>query len=232
MVPAQQRFEPGDLLGRGLDNRLVIEFEPAVGHGIAQILFHLAALFGVAVQVWCIEVMASAPAILCGIQRKVGVADQGFAGHAIIGCQRDADRSADHHAAAIDGIGLRHAFDDPCGKVTKLFALDLAGQDHLKLVPAKAADAAHLADNPFQPLRHLFEQGVARRMAERVVDLLEPIQIEQKHRAGPVLNLRREQDLFERLRHAEAVRQAGQRIEVRKPRSMFLRTALFREIGA
>jgi hypothetical protein len=203
-----------------------------MGERIAQVFFELAAFLGIAVQVGGIEVIAPAPAILGGIERQVGVADQRLAGHAIIGRDGDADRGTDHHPVAVDRIGRGKLLDHLVGQIGELLALDLARHDHLKLVAAQTADPAHRADRAFQPLRHLLEQRIARRMAQRVVDLLETIEIEQEHRAGAMLHLWRDQDLFQRLRHPQAVGQAGEQIELRQARGMLGRAALFGQVGA
>jgi hypothetical protein len=104
--PAQQCLEAGDLLGRGVDHWLVVQFEPAVRQGFAQVLLKLAALFGVAVQIGGIEMVTAAPAILGGIERQVGIADQRLAGHAVVRRECNADRHPDHRAQPFDRIGV------------------------------------------------------------------------------------------------------------------------------
>jgi hypothetical protein len=71
-------------------------------------------------------------------------------------------------------------------------------------------------------------------MAERVVDLLEAIEIEieHQHRAGALALGRRAEDLFERVAHLRSVGEAGERIKQREARDLLFAAALFGEIGA
>ena len=231
MVPAQQRFKPGDLLGRGLHHGLIIQLQLAMRQGIAQVFFQLAPFLGIAVQIGRIEMEPPAPGILGRIQRQIGIADQRFAGHPVIGCDRNPDRGADHHPAAIKVVRLRQAFDDMRGNLRQDRPFDASGQDDLEFVTPQPADPAGRTDPAFKPLCHLFEQLVAGGMPQRIVDLFEPVEIDQEHRAGALSHLRRDQDLFERLRHEKPVGQSGQRIEMGQARHMLLRAASLGQIG-
>ena len=57
-----------------------------------------------------------------------------------------------------------------------------SGDDHDELVAAEAADLAAVARNVHQALADLDQQLVAGRMAERIVDVLEAVEIEQRDR--------------------------------------------------
>ena len=69
-------------------------------------------------------------------------------------------------------------------------------------------------------------------MAERVVDVLEPIKIDQEQGAAFLPPGRIAQRFIERLPHQRAVGQAGQRIEPREATDFLLRAPLFGEVGA
>ena len=108
----------------------------------------------------------------------------------------------------------------------------LAGQHRLELVAAEPADLAFLADHVGEALRDLLEERVADRMAQRVVDVLEPVEIDQEQGAaarGAVLALQR---LVERAAHQHPVGQAGQRIIFGEAVDLLLRAALLGEIAA
>src|SRR5690554_3684412 len=122
--------------------------------------------------------------------------------------------------------------NDAGREIAHYAALDPARQDDLELVSAKTANLAGLGGCAFKSLGNLFEQRVTSRMAERVVDLLESVKIEQQHRAGPVLLVLRCQYLLERLRHLEAIGEARKRIVVGKPRRRFLTALLLGQVGA
>src|SRR5690606_31621606 len=107
----------------------------------------------------------------------------------------DPDAGADDRAAAFDRIGLRDHLDDPLRDLAELAAIVSVRNDHLELVTAQAPDLRRRRHDALQTLRDLLEQVVSRGMAERVVDLLEAIEVEHQQGAAA-------------LRHAEG-RQAG-----------------------
>ncbi len=69
------------------------------------------------------------------------------------------------------------------GQPFQLCGLDQLGQHHLKFVAADAPDGAALSDHSLQAIGHLHEQAVAGRMPQRIVHLLEPVEIEEEQRA-------------------------------------------------
>ena len=107
-----------------------------------------------------------------------------------------------------------------------------AGKHRLELVAAEPADLAMVAHRQLQPVRDLPEQGIADRMAERVVDVLEAVEIDQEQCAALLPAGRVAKRFVERLAHHRPIRQAGQRVEARKPRDFLLGAALLGEVGA
>ena len=89
-----------------------------------------------------------------------------------------------------------------------------------------------IAHHRLQAVGNLAEQGVADRVAERVVDVLEPVEIDHEQRAAflPVRGVA--QGFVERLTHHRPVGQAGQRIEAGKARNLALAAALLGQVGA
>ena len=69
-------------------------------------------------------------------------------------------------------------------------------------------------------------------MAERVIDVLEAVQVDQEQRAALAAVGRIAQRFVERLAHERAVGQAGQRVEPGKAGDFLLGTALLGKIGA
>ena len=82
---------------------------------------------------------------------------------------------------ALEPEGLGEAVDDPVGQAVRVVGLDQAGQDDRELVAAQPADGVAGADGGPEPRGHLAEQLVTGRVAERVVDLLEPVQVAEQH---------------------------------------------------
>jgi len=91
MPPAQQRFEARDPVGREFDQRLVMQFEFAIGESPAQIELHVTALLRFPVHLALEKAMPPAAILFGTIKRKVGVAHQFLAGATVAGRQRDAD---------------------------------------------------------------------------------------------------------------------------------------------
>jgi hypothetical protein len=77
--------------------------------------------------------------------------------------------------------------DDPRSEIAKSVAIDIAGYDDLELIAAQPADLPRLLNSGQKALRHLLEQRIAGRMAKRIIDLLEAVEIEQQDAAGAVL---------------------------------------------
>ena len=106
------------------------------------------------------------------------------------------------------------------------------GKHRLELVAAEAADLAVVAHHRLQPVGDLAQQRVADRMAERVVDVLEAVEVDQEQPAALAAMGRVAQRLVERLAHHRPVGQAGQRIEAGEPRDFLLGPALLGQVGA
>jgi hypothetical protein len=115
------------------------------------------------------------------------------------------------------GDGVEH----PPGADRGVFRALHLGKHDDELVPALAADRVRRAHALDQPLRDRLQELVAGGMAEGVVDVLEPVQVEEEHR-DLLLVARGEGD---GLRHAvvqeHAVRQAGQEVVLGRMRHLY-----------
>ncbi len=184
MVPAHQGLEADHHVVLDTHDGLVVQIERIVGQGLAQVLHQDAALFGPVLEVGGIEAELPAPAVLRDIERKVGAVDQVLAVDAVVGRDRDAHRRADGRALVADRIGLREHLDDLVGELAERAAIVHVGQDDLEFVAAQPADLALVEHDMMKPVGHLLEQFIACLMAERVVDLLEAVEIDHHHRAA------------------------------------------------
>ena len=79
--------------------------------------------------------------------------------------------------------------DHPNRQLRQIFSAMPPGQHHLKLITAKPADPALVTDRALKAAGNLGQQVIARRMAHRVVDLLETVEVEQEHRADAMLKI-------------------------------------------
>ena len=87
-------------------------------------------------------------------------------------------------------------------------------QYHGELVPAQARDGVLVADGLLQARRRGAQDAVAGGVAERVVDVLEAVQIEEQHRDTRAVAPRPYDGARQPLRQQRAVRQAGERVVV------------------
>ena len=133
----------------------------------------------------------------------------------------------------LDHIGHGDLLDQPVGEVRERAVVMLARQHRLELVAAEPADLAFLADHRGQPLRNLLQQRVADGVTERVVDVLEAIEIDQEQGAAAAIRIALLlQRLVERAPHQHAIGQVGQRIIFGEPVDLLLGAALLGEVGA
>ena len=232
MLPADQRFEPGDLLAGGADDRLVMDRQLAALDRLAKIVLEQLALGRLAVHRRFVEAVLAAAGGLGRVEREVGIADQRVGAGPARVADGDADRGADRHLVAFDHVGPRDLLDQRPGERFQQADVDAAGKHRLELVAAETPDLAVIAHHRLQPLGDLAQQRVADRVAERVVDVLEPIEIDHEQRAALLAMGRVAQRFVERLAHHRAVRQSGQRVEPGEARDLLLGPALLGEVGA
>ena len=102
----------------------------------------------------------------------------------MLGEHRDADRGLDLEREAADDDGLlehlQHAADDG---IDRLAVGDVAQQDR-ELVAAEAGDRRGAAQHAVEPRADPLEQQVAVVVAERVVHVLEAVEVHQHHGGG------------------------------------------------
>ncbi|KAG5717355.1 hypothetical protein E4T56_gene1811 [Termitomyces sp. T112] len=113
---------------------------------------------------------------------------------------------------AIDEIGLRQIGNDRMGQTGHQHALIGMAQHHAEFVAPQPSAKGIGRHQHAQTLGHLTEQLVAHRMAQRVIDLLEPVQIEAMDRDRPMIAARHGQNLAQPVEHHRPVGQAGQRV--------------------
>ena len=185
MIPADQALEGHDLAAAA-DDRLEMEIEPAAFAKLgAQGRFDLVAALDVGVHRLGEQAEAVAASGLGAVHGDVGLAQQlGGLGHFLAG-EDGADRDADPRLAIADDERLADDGDDPLAQAADVgFALG-ADLDDGEFVAADAGDGVGLAQQRAQPVADLLDELVAGIVAERVVDLLEAVEIE--HEQGDLL---------------------------------------------
>ena len=120
MMPAQQRLKAADLAALEIDDRLVVEFELAIGKRAAHIPFEIAAGMHEFVQFGLEETERTAPAILGGVQREVRFLQDLIGIGSVARCDGNADAGSDGDPViaeierlakrGLDPFGERHGF--------------------------------------------------------------------------------------------------------------------------
>ena len=115
---------------------------------------------------------------------------------------------------AVDLITGAQYLDQPRGIVARLVRGHVGSQDDRKLVAAEPGHEIVAANLRPQPVGHQPQQAVAHRVAERIVDVLEQIEVDAQHRHSLVPGLALVQRLLEAILIKLPVRQICQAIMV------------------
>ena len=153
-----------------------------------------------------------APGGLGGVEGGVGVADQG---HAVGPVDRVGGRphaGGDEQLPPVHGERGRQRGDQPAGHHADVAGAGQVGGDEGELVAAHADQHVPLAGGGGQPARHLDQQDVTGGVAERVVDVLEPVQVDHQHAQRAAGAGGRGEPTGQDGVQAGAVGQAGQRV--------------------
>ena len=146
------------------------------------------------------------------IHRDIGVLDHRFDVLAVIGVEADADAQGDVEPMATDEMGLGHGLDQLFGgEVSVLHRLDF-GQQHHEFVAPLAADGIREPDAGLQAFGGRLQQLVAHRMPQRVVDVLEVVEVQIHQGDLLAMPLRERHRLRQPVRQQGTVRQAGQKV--------------------
>ena len=213
VVPADQRLGAGDLTAGHVDLRLVVQAEVAPHQRLAHGVVDLHACQQVDVHLALVEAQRGAAMLLDPVHGVVGVLDQLGHGGTVLRVHRDADAAGDDE---VHVLALKRCRQH----VQNALAHELTGahvglvQDHDELVAAQARHGVVGAQALLDPVRHLHQHHVAKAVAQRVVDVLEAVQVDEHHGKGAVVALGNCNRLFHPLVQHDAVGQAGERVAV------------------
>ena len=215
-VPAEQCLEAGELAGVRVDDGLVGEVHLALLERAAQRHLEHAALLGLGVELGLIGVEDAAADILRPVEREVGGADQHLRGAAVARADGEADRGADMERVLVDLVGARQRLDHAVRDALDVAGVGRIGDHHRELVATEATAGQAILHHLPQPLGDADEQPIADQMAERVVDRLEAVEVDQHECAAAAPMVRLAHRTGERLVDVEAIGEAGQRVEARE----------------
>ncbi len=185
MPPAQQRFQPDDAAGSEFNLRLVMELELAALDRSTQFVGDDHAFPHLAIEIGAVKPDAIAAVLLGAIEREIGLNHHRVRPDRFRLVIRYADADRDMNFIAGDHVGLREDGRNLIGERARCACIIGIGLQNRKLVPTDPGDDIVLANAGNGAGRDLPQQRIANGVAERVVDVLEMIEIEIKHGKGP-----------------------------------------------
>ena len=188
------------------------------------------ALARLALEAVVVELHALPALHLHAVHRHVGAADQPIDRAPIVGRHGDTDtgRDLDRPSVEVERVaeGLEDAADGLPDVVHGVAVVDIERE----LVAAQPRDRIGAAHAMAESLRHLGEQQVAGLVAERVVDQLEVVEVEEDDRQLLRVRVLCEQAARQLLQKALAVQQPGQLIVLRHVEDAALRPLLVGDV--
>ena len=181
MPPAHQRLDADDAAVGDVDLRLKNETEALLFDRSAEILGERDALTDLRIE-RVGEEPVSAPSIgFCAVECEVRVGEQNLWRHGIPVVQRDADAGAAPNDVACDRIRFAERLQQLGGKDGRFGRLADPGREHGEFIAAEPRDGVGFADIRAQAFADRDEELISDRVPERVVDVLEMVEIQVKH---------------------------------------------------
>ena len=222
MIPAHQGFEGDDHVLGDVADRLVIDLEFLAPQRGAQVEFQEPPRLRARVHPGLEEAVGAAAVLLGAVERKIGLLQQFVGVLAVLRRQRNADADADDELVAGNLVRRGNLLDHMAGEQGDGGRIAIAAELHdREFVAAEPRHRVVLGDAFAETPCDLLQQHVADRMAERVVDVLEVVEIETQHRKL-IAAFDKPQRLFELLAEQGPVRQVGQRVMARHVGNLFL----------
>ena len=226
MLPAHQGFHAHGAPGGEVHHRLVNEKQLVARQRLAQVGLDGQRVHHTVVHRVIEDHIAVASGTLGFVHRGVGVAQNLCRPQVLALPAHHADAGAALHRVVGNGVGLTQVGQQPLGDGRYRRVVAHAFQHHHKLVAAQARghgvtrlharQRVARAQRELQALRDLAQQLVAGAMAQRVVDLLEAVEVHEQHReAVPRVALRMRNGTRQALHHGLAVGQLRQRVSAR-----------------
>ena len=143
-----------------------------------------------------------------------------------------AHAGTDEQRVLVHLIGPGQRVDDPVCQLRDIGAVAAIFHHHGKFVAAQPPAQLIVAHDAAQPLGNLAEQPVAHRVPQRIVDRLEPVQIDHQKTAARPPFVGFGHGMAQRFGQLKTVGQPGKRIEPGQMGYLFLALLFGRDIGA
>ena len=133
------------------------------------------------VEFFAVEAVAIAAVALCAVEREIGLHHHGLGTGDVRGVDGDADAGGDAHLVTVDLERHREDLAEPVAKGSSRGRIADVGHEVRELVAAEARDEFFGLHRLAQSLHHLLQQEIAHRMAERIVHILDIVDVEIEH---------------------------------------------------
>ena len=181
MIPPDQRLKPDDRARHQAHQRLIIEFKTPLRECQTQFDFQFLPIGLAAQQVRVVHDNAPATRRFGFVLRQIGRAQQFVAICAVLARQRPADAGADAQHARIEldrqGQRCNHLVTHRRHRTRR----GNPGQQNRELIAPQPRHQPALTNDARQSRGGFHQHQIARRMAIRIVDQFEPVEIDEHH---------------------------------------------------
>ncbi len=217
MLPAHEALGAAHRALADVDDRLEVDDDLVGGERVADVGQHAQPPHRVLILLGAVDLEIGLR-VLGGVHRDVGAPQQSVRVLAVGGEARHADAGPDLQRELVERERRADAPQQPGQRrVEHGRIVGLLGQQDPELVTAEPRDEAALADRLDQPRAEVAQQQVTVVVTERVVDLLEAIEVHQQHAEARLGRSRHGDPLLHRVAEALAVGQAGELVGRRHP---------------
>jgi len=230
-APAYQRLGAADAPGDDIHLGLEEQHEFLVVDGAPQGVLHVQAGHRLGIHLRREEAEGVAARLLGAVHGRVGILDQGIGIDGIVGIHGNADAHRHRHFMALQVEGLAHRFADLVDHAHGMLRPFGQHQDGGKFIAAETADGVAHAQAVDEAAGKLAQQIVADGVAQRVVDILETVDIHEQHGHGPLVFGRLGQRMGQRGVELAAVRQARERVEMGQLHQALLGVLAFGDVA-
>ena len=216
VLPAEQRFDACEAARLGRDQRLVMQQQLVPFDGVEQRVLHRQSAARARTHLCAIHDEAVSAARLGLVHRRIGVLEQRLRFGARV--RRDADSygDGDVERLPIDRKRLFQRTQAALGDRHRRGGILKPGKEEHELVASPPCEGIAFSNARFELGSDELEQRVAHAVSERVVDVLEAVDVDHQHGEHRALAAGLRKPAGEALVEQEPVRQRGQMIGPRQ----------------
>lgn len=205
-----ERFDGDHVAGGEVDDRLVGDAEAVLCDGASQHALRAESADRTGAEVLVEDVGSVTAPVLGSVEGEVCLLEQPLSAVPGIGGDGDAGAGRAGELLPLDQERSATCLDDPGTERDDLLGVGDVLDDDGELVTAQSGQRVLRTQDLEQPLGHLQQHGVADAVAQRVVDQLEPIEVQVQHTDEAVLALQAVERVAEPIDEHGAVGHAGQ----------------------